>query len=520
MIRRYAENGRLKQLTYPGNLTIDYEPNALGEPRRVGNYATAIKYHPNGALASFTYGNGITHTMVPNTRGLPLQVIDNGVLNDVYTYDKNGNPETITDVQEGVATRAMTYDDLDRLKTVTAPQMWGRASYEYDALDNLTTTSISGGPTARNTTHIYNPNTNRLDRISGPAGYNLSYLYDNYGNVKQRGSQQFVFDLGNRMRAAPGKGTYVYDGLGHRVSVVGTDGVNRVQVYSQDGRLMYAGSTSGPQAAGTKYIYLDRHILAEVGAGGSAQYDHTDGLGSPVARTDGSRAVLSRTRYEPFGATAAGATGAIGFAGHVNAADLGLVYMVARYYDPVAGRFSSIDPVTTDANTGSSFNRYAYANNSPYKYIDPDGRQADEKFVEQHRKDMEAGNGAVYKPLMPMAVGVTAGMAVVPAIAAAAIAASPTAIAVTGSAGAKAAGPISNAVKELSKQEMKSIRSLEKQIEKHEQKIADFKANPSVRPGMENQSPQTIAAQQASRISGLEKEIQTFKNNIEKIRGQ
>jgi len=34
----------------------------------------------------------------------------------------------------------------------------------------------------------------------------------------------------------------------------------------------------------------------------------------------------------------------------------------------------SIDPVVTDANTGTSFNRYTYANNSPYKYIDPDGR--------------------------------------------------------------------------------------------------------------------------------------------------
>jgi len=30
----------------------------------------------------------------------------------------------------------------------------------------------------------------------------------------------------------------------------------------------------------------------------------------------------------------------------------------------------SIDPVVTDANTGGSFNRYAYANNSPYKYIE------------------------------------------------------------------------------------------------------------------------------------------------------
>ncbi|WP_426212752.1 RHS repeat-associated core domain-containing protein, partial [Massilia sp. TWP1-3-3] len=47
-----------------------------------------------------------------------------------------------------------------------------------------------------------------------------------------------------------------------------------------------------------------------------------------------------------------------------------------RVYDKCTsgGSFLSIDPVVTDGNTGSSFNRYAYANNSPYKYVDPDGR--------------------------------------------------------------------------------------------------------------------------------------------------
>jgi uncharacterized protein RhaS with RHS repeats len=48
--------------------------------------------------------------------------------------------------------------------------------------------------------------------------------------------------------------------------------------------------------------------------------------------------------------------------------------MQQRYYDSIAGRFLSVDPVVTDANTGTSFNRYDYANNNPYKYIDPDGR--------------------------------------------------------------------------------------------------------------------------------------------------
>lgn len=54
--------------------------------------------------------------------------------------------------------------------------------------------------------------------------------------------------------------------------------------------------------------------------------------------------------------------------------------MQQRYYDPVAGRFMSVDAVLTDANTGTSFNRYVYGNNSPYKYIDPDGRDATQTF--------------------------------------------------------------------------------------------------------------------------------------------
>lgn len=110
------------------------------------------------------------------------------------------------------------------------------------------------------------------------------------------------------------------------------------------------------------------------GTNGAVTYIHTDGLGSPVARTDSAGNVISRTRYEPYGYVASGVQPTIGFTGHVNDVDTGLTYMQQRYYDPVAGRFLSIDPLLTDANTGSSFNRYDYANNNPYKFIDPDGR--------------------------------------------------------------------------------------------------------------------------------------------------
>ena len=58
----------------------------------------------------------------------------------------------------------------------------------------------------------------------------------------------------------------------------------------------------------------------------------------------------------------------------MNDVDTGLVYMQQRYYDPIAGRFLSVDPVTTNAGDGSFFNRYVYTNNNPYKFKDPDGR--------------------------------------------------------------------------------------------------------------------------------------------------
>jgi RHS repeat-associated protein len=371
--RSYDSNGSLLQLKYPDSTTISYAPNALGEASQVGTYARSISYHPNGAIAAFTYGNGLTHSMTQYPRGLPKQSTDGGVLNDYYTYDENANVAGIADLlAPSVSSRSMIYDNLDRLKTASAPKLWGSALYDYDALDNLTSTTITAGGTARSTIHNFELATNRLkSATNGPAAYIFDYGYDSQGNITKRGSQTYVFDQGNRMSSATGKATYGYDGLGHRFTVVGNDGVNRLQLYSQGGQLLQTGPTGAK--SGIKYIYLHNHVLAEVNAAGT-QYQHTDALGSPAARTDSAGNLVSKTRYEPYGLTAGGETPTIGFTGHVNDADTGLVYMQQRYYDPVAGRFLSIDPVTTDANTGGSFNRYSYAGNNPYKYIDPDGR--------------------------------------------------------------------------------------------------------------------------------------------------
>ncbi len=94
----------------------------------------------------------------------------------------------------------------------------------------------------------------------------------------------------------------------------------------------------------------------------------------PGVETDANGVRKSGTRYEPYGtvygSSAAPAQGP-GYTGHVRDVDTGLSYMQQRYYDPLAGRFLSVDPIEANA---ASFNRYWYANNNPYGNIDPDGR--------------------------------------------------------------------------------------------------------------------------------------------------
>ncbi|MDX6016577.1 RHS repeat-associated core domain-containing protein [Shewanella indica] len=106
----------------------------------------------------------------------------------------------------------------------------------------------------------------------------------------------------------------------------------------------------------------------------TVRYQHTDMLGSVVAESDSAGNITSRSHYEPFGKRLGGDKAGIGYTGHLQDEDLNLTYMQARYYDPLIGRFYADDPV--GFRDVYSFNRYTYANNNPYKYVDPDGEFA------------------------------------------------------------------------------------------------------------------------------------------------
>lgn len=120
-------------------------------------------------------------------------------------------------------------------------------------------------------------------------------------------------------------------------------------------------------------------------ASSSLEYYSKDHLGSMVAITNDSGAVIQRLSYDVWGKRrypngAADPNGLLnnpdmyhGFTGHEMLDDVGLIHMNGRLYDPAMGRFLSADPHIQDPLSLQSYNRYSYVWNNPLSSTDPSG---------------------------------------------------------------------------------------------------------------------------------------------------
>ncbi len=251
----YAYNAldALSSITYPSTLNINYAPNDLGWPTQAGVYADNVTYYDNGQINSFSYGNGRSQTIGQDNRLFVQSIQSTGIADLVYSYDDVGNILNIQDRIDSSYNRTMTYDDLNRLETVSGS--WGSGSIGYNTKSDITSKRIG----ADNLNYQYQSSTGRLSSTSGYKSY--SFDYDDYGNVINNGFDAFVYDDASNLTEITNQNIQnVYDGHNRRIAET-VNGQTKYYVYNKAGQLVF--ETTQNEVKQVDYVRLGSLLIAK-----------------------------------------------------------------------------------------------------------------------------------------------------------------------------------------------------------------------------------------------------------------
>ncbi|WP_238442273.1 RHS repeat domain-containing protein [Streptomyces pratensis] len=374
---------------------IGYSPYGEIEETRLGTSTGAKQLQILNRYEDGTRRLANTHTVDQTT----------GHTNDAdYVYDASGNVTSIADKANGKDTQCFAYDGYRRLTEAWTPS----------SNDCATTRSASalGGPAPYWTSWTYKPgglrDTQTEHKTSGDAKTTYSYpavnaagagqphtltsvtvggatakslTYDEQGNTTRRygptgTAQSLSWDIeGELTRLTEGSKTtdYLYDAGGELL-------IRRGPVKS----VLYLGGQELHYDTAAKKFTAQRYYSAgdvtAVRTETSLSWMVDDHHGTASMAVDATTQAITRRYTKPFG-EARGTTSSVwpddkGFLGKSADADTGLTHVGAREYDPVSGRFLSVDPILAPEDH-ESLNGYAYANNTPVTKSDPTGLRPD-----------------------------------------------------------------------------------------------------------------------------------------------
>ncbi|MBS0433473.1 MAG: RHS repeat-associated core domain-containing protein [Proteobacteria bacterium] len=386
----YNANDQLASIVYPVlNRTVTFSPNALGRPTNIAVPAgsmLAASFWPNGQVYDIAYAGGSRVTYGQNTREwlntITVKTGD-GVsrIASTLSYDVAGNVYNIADSVDASYNRTLAFDGINRLTTTTGP--WGTGSVTYDGRGNVLS-QVLGSETRTNSYDAQN-RLSSVERNFGPSGGTSAYAisYDVYGNAVSAASDTYTFDNASNIVSTSSGRAFAYDGTNTRVRT-SYAGVTTYEFRSAHGLLLaewrkqsgfYDALKEHMHLAGKEVAEQRTEFLGSTLLTPSWMFLQPDANGSPISSTWAGGGLLFKENYQPYGLQLNGTGTAYtnrAFAGKTQDKS-DLIYMGGRYYNPLAARFLSIDPQEADPSDLHSLNRYAYANNNPYRYVDPDG---------------------------------------------------------------------------------------------------------------------------------------------------
>lgn len=385
----WDSNGQLSRVLDQSAGVTQITTYELREDGALGAYVL-----PNQVRVRFDYVNGHWLSLVEAraSRG-------NGAALASFTYtpDRSAQRRQVDEAIGGWSGRTVTweYDGLKRLTRQTFSGMTPTGSIVYD--DTPGYTEATGGFDKSSNRRYQKVTPNPI--VSGIASRNYTFdendrilaqeQYDGNGNTTAAVGINGVltYDFANRLISRSGSGTaveFAYDGDGNRV-MERKGGVTTHFVVDELNPTGYSQVVEEVQgeAETPARIYVPGHDLlyqhVKDGTGWKSSYYGYDAHGSVRYLTDSTGTITDRYAYDGFGQMLKqeGTTAnRYLFAGEQYDSELGLYYLRARHYNPVTGRFLSLDNFEGYPSDPLSLHKYLYAHADPVNRIDPSGHES------------------------------------------------------------------------------------------------------------------------------------------------
>ncbi|MBW3540935.1 MAG: hypothetical protein KY476_11745 [Planctomycetes bacterium] len=295
-----------------------------------------------------------------------------------WTYDDAGRITSFASSADG--TSSFTYDTTAQL-TAANHTYQADEGYSYDANGNPTGAAYTVGTDNRLLSdatydYEYDAEGNRTRRTDKATGDYLDYEWDHRNRllaVEHRTSAgtltkrvELDYDAFDRLIAKrvddDGNGTF------DRASSYVYDGADLILVFDDAGSLT-SRLLHGPAI---DQVFADEDALGEILWNLSDNQQTVRDVADYDAGSD-TTSVVNHLQYTSFGEIASQTNAAFEpihtYTGQVWDADVDAYHYNARWYDPHARRFLSLDPL----GLGPDTNAYRYVGNSPTNFVDPTG---------------------------------------------------------------------------------------------------------------------------------------------------
>ncbi|CAA7386073.1 RHS repeat-associated core domain-containing protein [Chryseobacterium fistulae] len=359
------------------------ETNVKGQVLKAKLGATEI----NNAYDSQGFLTNVNHSSTVKPGILQLSYSFDAIKNELKSRTTGGDFNII---------ESFDYDDNNRLINWTNPITGVKPAINrnvYDAKGRITQNDQVGTIKFENSAKIYQPTGMTLNAV-GTQNYNNDLIQSIAYNENndpvfidgEKGDVAFQYGLTSMRQRVTYGGNFSIDGDGKFTKFYSEDGsfeVLKDNITGKEKHILYIDGTPYE----SNIVYLKNFEESS----GSYKFLHKDYLGSILAISDEAGNKLEQRHFDAWGnfTHLQIGNGAVttdknvidkasllvdrGYTSHEHFAEVGIIHMNGRLYDPLLRRFLNADENIQEPTNTQNYNKYGYVLNNPLMFNDPNG---------------------------------------------------------------------------------------------------------------------------------------------------